>query len=102
IDDPDYEWLMIDASHGNSQKKPENQIPVARNIAAQITAGDSRIMGVMVESHLVAGRQDLVPGKALSYGQSITDGCIGWDDSAQLLSELADAVQARRLVLESV
>ncbi|NDH35366.1 MAG: 3-deoxy-7-phosphoheptulonate synthase [Betaproteobacteria bacterium] len=94
--------LMIDASHGNSQKKPENQIPVARNIAAQITAGDSRIMGVMVESHLVAGRQDLVPGKALSYGQSITDGCIGWDDSAQLLSELADAVQARRLVLESV
>jgi 3-deoxy-7-phosphoheptulonate synthase len=93
--------LMIDASHGNSQKKPENQIPVLRNIAAQIAEGDARIMGVMIESHLHAGRQDLVPGKSLTYGQSITDGCIGWDDSAQMLQELADAVKARRLVLET-
>ena len=93
--------LMIDASHGNSQKKPENQIPVLRNIATQIREGDARIMGVMIESHLLAGRQDLVAGKPLVYGQSITDGCIGWDDSAQMLSELADAVRARRLVLES-
>jgi len=93
--------LMIDASHGNSQKKPENQIPVLRNIAAQIAEGDARIMGVMIESHLHAGRQDLVPGKPLTYGQSITDGCIGWDDSAQMLQELADAVKARRLVLET-
>jgi 3-deoxy-7-phosphoheptulonate synthase len=93
--------LMIDASHGNSQKKPENQIPVLRNIAAQIAEGDARIMGVMIESHLQAGRQDLVPGKPLTYGQSITDGCIGWDDSAQMLQELADAVKARHLVLET-
>jgi len=93
--------LMIDASHGNSQKKPENQIPVLRNIAAQISEGEARIMGVMIESHLLAGRQDLVEGKPLVYGQSITDGCIGWDDSEQMLSELADAVRARRLVLES-
>jgi 3-deoxy-7-phosphoheptulonate synthase len=93
--------LMIDASHGNSQKKPENQIPVLRNIAGQIAEGDARIMGVMIESHLHAGRQDLVPGKPLTYGQSITDGCIGWDDSAQMLQELADAVKARRLVLET-
>ncbi|MFZ9710195.1 MAG: 3-deoxy-7-phosphoheptulonate synthase [Burkholderiaceae bacterium] len=93
--------LMIDASHGNSQKKPENQIPVLRNIAAQIAEGDARIMGVMIESHLHAGRQDLVPGEPLTYGQSITDGCIGWDDSAQMLQELADAVKARRLVLET-
>ncbi|MBU6285403.1 MAG: 3-deoxy-7-phosphoheptulonate synthase [Betaproteobacteria bacterium] len=93
--------LMIDASHGNSQKKPENQIPVLRDIAAQIVAGDARIMGVMIESHLLAGRQDHVAGRPLTFGQSITDGCIGWDDSAQMLQELAESVRARRLVLES-
>ena len=90
--------LMIDCSHGNSQKKPENQVPVALNIAEQIAAGDTRIFGVMVESHLVAGRQDLIAGKPLQYGQSITDGCIGWDDSLTVLESLAQGVRQRRLV----
>lgn len=90
--------LMIDASHGNSQKKPENQVPVTANIAAQLAEGDRRIFGVMVESHLVGGRQDLVPGKPLTYGQSVTDGCIGWDDSLSVLDALADGVRKRRLV----
>jgi 3-deoxy-7-phosphoheptulonate synthase len=89
--------LMIDASHANSQKKPENQIPVCQDIAAQVARGDERIVGVMVESHLAAGRQDLVPGKALTYGQSITDGCIGWEDSVGVLETLAAAVRQRRV-----
>jgi len=89
--------VMIDASHGNSQKKPENQVPVLADVGRQLAAGESRIFGVMVESHLVAGRQDLVPGRALVYGQSVTDGCIGWDDSVAVLEGLADAVRARRL-----
>ncbi|MEN9314738.1 MAG: 3-deoxy-7-phosphoheptulonate synthase AroG, partial [Pseudomonadota bacterium] len=69
--------LIIDSSHGNSHKKPENQVPVLAEVGRQIAAGDARIFGVMVESHLVAGRQDLVPGRELVYGQSVTDGCIG-------------------------
>ncbi|MCC7059911.1 MAG: 3-deoxy-7-phosphoheptulonate synthase [Burkholderiaceae bacterium] len=89
--------LMIDASHGNSQKKPENQVPVARDVAAQVARGDLRIIGMMIESHLQAGRQDLVAGKPLVYGQSITDGCIGWEDTVGLLDELAAAVRERRL-----
>ena len=89
--------LMIDASHGNSQKKPENQVPVIADIAGQVAGGDQRIFGVMIESHLVAGRQDLVPGKPLTYGQSITDGCVDWDTSVGLLETLAEAVRARRL-----
>ena len=89
--------LMIDASHANSSKKPENQVPVCADIARQVAGGDQRIIGVMVESHLVAGRQDLVPGKELVYGQSVTDGCIDWDSSVQVLQELAAAVRARRL-----
>jgi len=89
--------LMIDASHGNSQKKPENQVGVIADVGAQIAAGEQRIFGVMVESHLVAGRQDLKPGTPLTYGQSITDGCIGWDESVTLLAGLADSVRARRL-----
>jgi 3-deoxy-7-phosphoheptulonate synthase len=89
--------LMIDASHGNSSKKPENQIPVSQNIAEQLAAGDSRIFGVMLESHLVAGRQDLMPGKPLTYGQSITDGCIAWDETVNVLQVLADGVKQRRL-----
>ena len=89
--------LMIDASHANSSKKPENQIPVCADIAGQIAGGDTRIVGVMVESHLVAGRQDLVPGKELVYGQSITDGCIDWEASVQVLDGLAEAVRQRRL-----
>ena len=88
--------LMIDASHANSSKKPENQIPVCADIGRQIAGGDSRIVGVMVESHLVAGRQDLVPGKELTYGQSVTDGCISWEESVTLLQDLAAAVRQRR------
>jgi 3-deoxy-7-phosphoheptulonate synthase len=91
--------LMIDCSHANSSKKHENQIPVAQDIAAQVGRGDSRIIGVMVESHLNAGRQDLMPGKALVYGQSITDACIGWDDSVKVLDALAAGVRERRRVL---
>ncbi|OZI33926.1 3-deoxy-7-phosphoheptulonate synthase [Bordetella genomosp. 10] len=88
--------LMIDTSHANSSKKPENQPMVADDIARQMEAGDTRIVGLMVESHLLAGRQDLVPGQALTYGQSITDGCIDWDSSVQLLERLAAAVRERR------
>ncbi|MGE3862318.1 MAG: 3-deoxy-7-phosphoheptulonate synthase AroG, partial [Burkholderiaceae bacterium] len=87
--------LMIDASHGNSQKKPENQIPVSQDIARQVAAGDTRIFGVMIESHLNGGRQDLVPGKSLTYGQSVTDGCIGWEESVAVLESLAEAVRER-------
>jgi 3-deoxy-7-phosphoheptulonate synthase len=90
--------LMIDASHANSSKKPENQVPVCADIASQIAAGDNRIVGVMVESHLVGGRQDLVDGVDLTYGQSITDGCINWEDSIKVLEGLADAVKRRREV----
>jgi len=89
--------LMIDASHANSSKKPENQVPVCADIASQVAGGDERIIGVMVESHLVAGRQDLVPGKELTYGQSVTDGCIDWDTSVGVLEVLANAVKQRRL-----
>jgi 3-deoxy-7-phosphoheptulonate synthase len=89
--------LMIDASHGNSSKKPENQIPVCQDIAAQLAAGESRIFGVMLESHLVAGRQDLVPGQPLTYGQSVTDGCIDWGQTVDVLQTLADGVKQRRL-----
>jgi 3-deoxy-7-phosphoheptulonate synthase len=89
--------LMIDASHANSSKKPENQVPVCASIAEQVAGGDSRIVGVMVESHLVAGRQDLVPGKELTYGQSVTDGCIDWEASLGVLEGLAAAVRQRRL-----
>ncbi|MBU3719272.1 MAG: 3-deoxy-7-phosphoheptulonate synthase [Burkholderiaceae bacterium] len=91
--------LMIDMSHANSNKKPENQLAVTENIAQQLTGGEQRVFGVMVESHLVGGRQDLVPGKPLTYGQSITDGCIDWEGSLQILATLSAAVQARRLKL---
>ena len=93
--------LMIDASHANSSKKPENQIPVCADIAGQVAAGDSRIVGVMIESNLVAGRQDLIPGKELTYGQSVTDGCIDWEASIQVLNGLAEAVRQRRLKQEN-
>jgi 3-deoxy-7-phosphoheptulonate synthase len=93
--------IMIDFSHSNSSKKPEKQVDVAKDVAGQIAAGDERIFGVMVESHLKAGRQDLVPGKPLAYGVSITDGCIGWDESRGVLEELAAAVRRRRLTAVS-
>jgi 3-deoxy-7-phosphoheptulonate synthase len=88
--------LMIDLSHSNSQKDYRRQVDVGRNVAGQITSGDAHIIGVMIESHLTAGRQDLAPGKELAYGQSITDACIGWEDSVGLLNELANAVRQRR------
>jgi len=88
--------LMIDASHANSGKKPQRQVPVCEDIAGQIGGGEDRIVGVMVESHLVAGRQDLVPGKELVYGQSVTDGCVGWEDTVRILDLLATAVRERR------
>jgi 3-deoxy-7-phosphoheptulonate synthase len=90
--------LMIDCSHANSRKEPQNQIGVAADIAAQVAGGDARIFGVMLESHLNAGRQDLVPGQPLAYGVSITDGCIGWDDTVATLETLAAAVRERRLL----
>ena len=88
--------IMIDFSHANSHKKHEKQVDVGRDVGAQISAGDRRIMGVMIESHLVAGRQDVVPGEDLVYGQSITDACLGWDKTVPLLLELAEAVRSRR------
>jgi 3-deoxy-7-phosphoheptulonate synthase len=88
--------VMIDASHANSAKRPENQPQVIETIAAQIESGEQRVVGVMVESHLVAGRQDLVPGRPLVYGQSITDGCIDWATSVDVLERLASAVRVRR------
>jgi 3-deoxy-7-phosphoheptulonate synthase len=90
------ERVMIDCSHANAMKDPQRQIPVARDIAAQVAGGERRILGVMVESHLQAGRQDLKPGVALQPGVSITDGCIGWDDTVTVLRELADAVRRGR------
>lgn len=89
--------LMVDASHGNSRKDHENQPRVVAELCAQVAAGDHRIMGVMVESHLVAGRQDLAPGTPRVYGQSITDACIGWDTTLEVLDSLAKAVRERRV-----
>jgi 3-deoxy-7-phosphoheptulonate synthase len=89
--------VMIDLSHANASKKAENQIPVGRDVAGQVARGDGRIVGVMVESHLVGGRQDLVAGRTLTYGQSITDACLGWEDSVGVLETLAAAVRERRL-----
>ena len=88
--------LMIDFSHANSRKQHERQIDVGHDVAGQIAAGDRRIMGAMIESHLQAGRQDVVEGQELLFGQSITDACISWEDSEPLLQELAAAVRQRR------
>ncbi|EOC1764596.1 3-deoxy-7-phosphoheptulonate synthase AroG [Vibrio fluvialis] len=88
--------VMIDFSHANSSKQYQRQMVVAEDVAAQIAGGEHAIFGVMIESHLVEGRQDLVEGKAPTYGQSITDACIGWDDTEIVLRQLAAAVEARR------
>lgn len=90
--------IMIDVSHANSDKDYRRQPLVIDEVCEQLKAGDERIIGVMVESHLVAGRQDLVEGQPLTYGQSITDGCIGWEDTETVLTNLAAAVRARRTV----
>ncbi|WP_319381699.1 3-deoxy-7-phosphoheptulonate synthase [Thiomicrorhabdus sp.] len=88
--------LMIDCSHANSNKQHERQLIVAESIRDQLSAGNPHIMGAMIESHLLGGRQDVKPGQPLAYGQSITDACIGWDDSLQALQMLSDGVEARR------
>ncbi|HIV69827.1 MAG TPA: 3-deoxy-7-phosphoheptulonate synthase [Candidatus Aquabacterium excrementipullorum] len=92
--------LMVDFSHANSSKQHERQVVVAQDIAAQVAGGSRRVFGVMVESHLCAGAQKFTPGKddpsKLTYGQSITDACIGWDDSERVLDILSEAVLARR------
>ncbi|WP_322996889.1 3-deoxy-7-phosphoheptulonate synthase AroG [Castellaniella sp.] len=88
--------IMVDASHANSHKDYSRQPEVVEDICQQIEAGDARLFGVMIESHLVGGRQDLEPGRTLVYGQSITDGCVDWDASVALLERLATAVQVRR------
>ena len=92
--------LMVDFSHANSSKQYQRQLEVAKDVAGQLASGERRVVGVMVESHLNAGRQDLVPGQKLQYGVSITDACIGWDDTVKLLETLADAVRKRRVALE--
>ena len=87
---------MIDFSHANSSKQHQRQITVAEDVAHQIAKGEKRIIGAMIESHLKAGRQDVVAGKDLEYGKSITDACISWEESVPLLQELATAVRLRR------
>ncbi len=92
--------LMVDCSHANSSKQHEKQIEVARDIGAQIAAGSRQVFGLMVESHLMPGAQKFTPGKddasELEYGKSITDACIGWGDSLQVLDVLSESVKARR------
>ena len=89
--------LMIDFSHANASKQFRRQMDVGESVAAQLAKGEERVMGVMVESHLNEGRQDLVPGEALQYGVSITDPCLGWSDTEALLDILAKGVRDRRL-----
>jgi 3-deoxy-7-phosphoheptulonate synthase len=91
--------LMVDLSHANCLKQFKRQIDVAQGVGAQMAAGDERIFGVMVESHLSEGRQDLTPGKPLEHGVSITDACLGWEDTVVLLDTLADSVRKRRLAV---
>ncbi len=90
------ERLMIDCSHANAAKDYRRQAEVAADIGRQIAGGERRIVGVMIESHLREGRQDLAPGSALTFGQSITDACLGWEDSVKLLDVLAAGVRERR------
>jgi 3-deoxy-7-phosphoheptulonate synthase len=89
-------YLMVDFSHGNSAKEFSRQKLVAQSIAGQLADGNQHIVGAMIESNLKEGRQDIVPGRPLEYGKSITDGCIGWDDTVGVLDELAEAVRKRR------
>lgn len=90
------EVVMVDCSHANSRKDPARQVDVAQSVGEQVGRGDRRIVGLMLESHLLAGRQDIIPGRPLVYGQSITDACMGWDDSDASLRLLAEAVRRRR------
>ncbi len=88
--------IMIDLSHANSKKQHDAQKDVGKDVSEQISSGDKRIVGTMIESHLIAGRQDVVADKDLVYGQSITDACLGWEDSADLIKTLAIASKSRR------
>ena len=88
--------LMVDCSHANSQKNHKNQVRVGESLAAQVSSGSQAIFGVMLESNLVEGRQDVVAGKPLTHGQSITDACLGFDETVPVLEGLAAAVRARR------
>lgn len=88
--------VMVDFSHANSEKQFKRQLDVCNDVSAQISGGSDFISGVMIESHLVEGRQDIVDGKAATYGQSVTDACIGWEDSEKVLFQLAEAVETRR------
>ena len=88
--------VMVDCSHANSNKDYRRQAEVCHDIAGQISSGEKRIIGVMMESNLVEGRQDVVKGQKLTYGQSITDACIAWETTEVLLQELAEAVKQRR------
>ncbi|AMV27430.1 Phospho-2-dehydro-3-deoxyheptonate aldolase, Phe-sensitive [Gemmata sp. SH-PL17] len=90
------ERVMVDVSHANSGKKYDRQPAVAAAVAGQVAGGDRRIFGLMIESNLVAGRQELAPGKSLVYGQSVTDGCLGWDETVKVLDGLAEVVRTRR------
>ncbi len=92
--------VMIDCSHANSSKQYKLQLEVAENIAEQLKQGDEHIIGVMVESHINEGRQDHTPGCTLEHGKSITDPCLGWDDTLKILDVLAEGVRARRRVHE--
>jgi 3-deoxy-7-phosphoheptulonate synthase len=87
--------IMIDASHSNSRKIPARQVDVVHDIATQVGRGNSGIIGLMIESHLVEGRQNVVEGQPLTYGQSITDACISWDDTEKVLISLAEAAAKR-------
>ena len=89
--------LMIDFSHGNSEKDHNRQPAVAAAVAAQLAEGSQNIFGVMMESHIIEGRQDLITGKAPTYGQSITDACLSWETTVEVLDQLAEAVRARRV-----
>jgi len=92
--------LMVDFSHANSSKQYRKQIEVGADVAAQLAKGEERVVGVMVESHLNPGRQDLVPGTPLAHGVSITDACLGWDDTQGVLESLAEGVRRRRLAVD--
>jgi 3-deoxy-7-phosphoheptulonate synthase len=93
--------VMVDLSHANSAKHYQRQVAVGADVARQLAGGERRIAGVMIESHLNPGRQDHLPGKPLQYGVSITDACLGWDDTAALLDQLAGAVRERRVALDA-
>jgi 3-deoxy-7-phosphoheptulonate synthase len=88
--------VMVDASHGNSERDHQRQADVSRDIASQIASGERGIVGVMLESFLLAGRQELKKDIELEFGKSITDACMSWDESAQVLRDLAAAVRERR------